>query len=694
MKNTIILTPLDTNIGLTSVSLGFVRSLERHGLKVNFLEPISTESNNGHDIDKTLEDFDSPLSLKIIEQLLSNGEEEKILEFILGYINAHTTDSDEFIVVKLIALKKNNSYISRLNNDIASSLSAKVILVTSPKNQSLKMLAEQIELEAIVYGGIANEKILGVIINHVGAPTDESGNIRIDSLNSPKKMTPDERKIDTERYKILGLIPWKKSLMTYNIKTIAEHLNAKLLTENDCHNHCVENFVIASARIEHIYSLLKPNVMIITSGDRIDILIAVSMAYLSGMHLGGIILTNGLIPEENILKLCNKAIQNGLPILSTKNDSLKTTIALHSLQTKKHLKSPSNIEATSSHVADYIDISFIESLKTSAVCKMMSPPAFRFKLIEKAKEKEKKIVLPEGDDIRILQAADFCAKKNIAKITLLGDNHAIDKLCQDHGFSLDKKIEIINPTDIAHQYVDDLVQLRKHKGLTKANAQEYLHDPIVVGMMMLEKNVVDGLVAGANTTTANVVSPALKILKTAPGASLVSSIFFMCLPQEVVVYGDCAVNQNPTSEQLADIAVQSADSAKQFDIDPKIAMISYSTGSSGGGEDVQKVRKATEIVQKKHPSILCDGPLQYDAAKSPDVAKKKAPDSKVAGKASVFIFPDLNTANTTYKAVQRTAGVLSIGPVLQGLKKPVNDLSRGATVDDIIYTIAITAIQG
>jgi phosphate acetyltransferase len=276
---------------------------------------------------------------------------------------------------------------------------------------------------------------------------------------------------------------------------------------------------------------------------------------------------------------------------------------------------------------------------------------------------------------------------------LLGNRDEILTTAQHQGVQLNDYVTIIEPESIIDQYVEDLVALRKHKGLTPVVAKEQLADPVVLATMMLANNKVDGLVSGAVNTTANTIRPALQLIKTAPEASLVSSVFFMLLPEQVLVYGDCAINPDPNAEQLADIAIQSADSAKAFGIDPRVAMISYSTGTSGHGSDVEKVRQATEIAQAKRPELLIDGPLQYDAAVMANVAKKKAPESKVAGRATVFIFPDLNTGNTTYKAVQRSADLVSIGPMLQGMNKPVNDLSRGALVEDIVYTIALTAIQ-
>lgn len=322
-----------------------------------------------------------------------------------------------------------------------------------------------------------------------------------------------------------------------------------------------------------------------------------------------------------------------------------------------------------------------------------APQKFCKFLTQKAHEANKRIVLPEGNEPRTVQAANICAEKGIATPVLLGKKEEIENVAKSLNITLNEKIEVIDPDSIRNNYVDRLVELRKSKGLTPEDALALLQDNVYLGTMMIERNEVDGLVSGAVHTTANTIRPALQVIKTAPGQSIVSSVFFMLMPDQVLVYGDCAINPKPTSEELSQIAIQSADSAKAFGIDPKVAMISYSTGTSGKGEDVDKVRDAAKLAQEKRPDLLIDGPLQYDAAIVPEVAAQKAPGSKVAGQANVFIFPDLSCGNCTYKAVQRSAGVISVGPMLQGLKRPVNDLSRGALVEDIVYTIAITAIQ-
>lgn len=323
----------------------------------------------------------------------------------------------------------------------------------------------------------------------------------------------------------------------------------------------------------------------------------------------------------------------------------------------------------------------------------MSPAQFRVNMMESARKANKRIVLPEGAEPRTVQAASICHEKGIARCVLLAPRAEVEAVAKERHITLPDSLEIIDPATLIEQYIAPMCELRKSKGLTPEQAREQLQDTVVLGTMMMAQNDVDGLVSGAVHTTANTIRPALQLIKTAPGASLVSSVFFMLLPNQVLVYGDCAVNPEPTAEQLADIAIQSADSAKAFGIPPKVAMISYSTGTSGAGPAVEKVAQATAIVREKRPDIDVDGPLQYDAATVPSVAKSKAPDSKVAGQATVLVFPDLNTGNCTYKAVQRNANVLSVGPMLQGLRKPVNDLSRGALVDDIVYTIALTAIQ-
>lgn len=336
----------------------------------------------------------------------------------------------------------------------------------------------------------------------------------------------------------------------------------------------------------------------------------------------------------------------------------------------------------------------LDTLLTSADgVSLVSAAKFRYQLMQTAIKANKRIVLPESDDIRILKAAQICAERKIARCVLLGKSEKIHQDALANGFELSQAIEIIDPDTIRDNYVEPLVKLRKHKGMTPALAKMNLQDNMVLGTMMLQLDDVDGFVAGAVTTTADTIRPALQLIKTKPEAKIVSAALFMCLPEQVLVYSDCALNPDPGVEALADIAIQTADSSSLFGIDPRVAMISYSTGNSAAGPSIEKVNLATAMVKEKRPEILIDGPLQYDAAVASDVARQKAPNSPLAGNSTVFIFPDLDAANITYKAVQRSSNILSIGPMLQGLCKPVNDLSRGALVEDIVYTIAVTAIQ-
>ena len=344
-------------------------------------------------------------------------------------------------------------------------------------------------------------------------------------------------------------------------------------------------------------------------------------------------------------------------------------------------------------ISKYLDVNWLWQFLNKPHESKLTPPVFRHHLLSLARNAQKRIVLPEGSEPRTLQAANICAERNIARCVLIGDKKEILESAAKINLELNPKIEILEPQNTIEQYVAALVEARRSKGLTSEAARNQLEDNVMLGTMMVQLGEADGLVSGAIHTTANTIRPALQIIKTSPGSKLVSSVFFVCLPDQVLVYGDCAINPNPTAEELADIAIQSAASAETFGIPARVAMLSYSTGTSGFGPDVDLIKEATNIAQQKRSDLAIDGPLQYDAAIDNAVAKLKAPNSKVAGKATVFIFPNLNAGNIAYKTVQRSTGAICIGPMLQGLNKPVNDLSRGCLVEDIVFTIALTAVQ-
>ena len=488
-------------------------------------------------------------------------------------------------------------------------------------------------------------------------------------------------------------MPWNPELTQPRSSDVCKTIGASLLNEGELTQRRVANILMGARTLRHTLAQLKPGTLLVTPSDREDLILAASMVSLGGTPLAGLLLTDGGQPCEQIQQACRIAWAGGLPVMTTAEDLTSVAIRLQQLSHQVPVDDVERVLRIMASVASQIDTQALVDALGAPHATRLSPAAFRYSLVQKAIAANQCIVLPEGNEPRTIEAAIECQKRGIARCILLGDPDEIRLLIKARGLELPEGLQILRPASLRSQYVDAMVELRKHKQLTRDCASVELEDNVVLATMMLQCSDVDGLVSGAVHTTANTIRPALQLIRTAPGAKLVSSVFFMGLPDQVLVYGDCAVNPDPSAEELADIAIQSADSAAAMGIEPRVAMISYSTGASGTGNDVEKVRQATALVKQQRSDILIDGPLQYDAATTPAVAHSKAPNSPVAGKATVLIFPDLNTGNTTYKAVQRSARVISIGPMLQGLAKPVNDLSRGASVEDIIYTIALTAIQ-
>jgi len=453
--------------------------------------------------------------------------------------------------------------------------------------------------------------------------------------------------------------------------------------------------MVAAMSLETVLSRLEEGYIVLIPGDRHEILMAVLLAHQSENFpsLAGVVLYGGFELPDSVVGLLG-GLDTGLPIITTEYDTYETVLHVTA--------SEGRMAADSQRKYDTALALFRESVNTEALLdklqvaksEVVTPLMFEYDLLERAKAADKHIVLPEGSDDRIIRAASTLLTRGVVKLTLLGDEAQIRGRANELGLSLEGA-EIIATTDepLREKFAVEYHRLREHKGVTLEQARDIVTDVSYFGTMMVHLGLADGMVSGAVNTTAHTITPSFQIIKTKPGVSVVSSVFFMCLADRVLVYGDCAVVPEPTAEQLADIASSAANTAAQFGIEPRVAMLSYSTGTSGSGEEVEKVRSATALVRESRPDLLLEGPIQYDAAAEPNVAKTKMPDSPVAGKATVFVFPDLNTGNNTYKAVQRSAGAVAIGPVLQGLKKPVNDLSRGATVRDIVNTVAITAIQ-
>ncbi len=491
-------------------------------------------------------------------------------------------------------------------------------------------------------------------------------------------------------------IPEEALLSAPSLGDLMARCNGSLVSgEESLLNREATGLVVAAMTMPNVLDRLFDGAVVITPGDRPEVVLGVLMAHLSSNfpQVAGIVLNGGFELPKQVTKLLEGSGAT-LPIVATDLGTHQTSSLLTSVRGRLTADSPRKIALALSLFAEHVDgdalLDRLEVARTDAVTPLM----FEHQLLDDAVRHRKHIVLPEGEEERILRAADILLRRGVADITLLGDPIAVNARAASVGADV-TKATLLSPMDeeLHERFAQEYHRRRKHKGIELDEARNVVSDVSYFGTMMVELGLADGMVSGAVHTTAHTIRPALEVVKTLPEVSVVSSVFFMCLENQVLVYGDCAVNPDPTAEQLADIAISSAATAAAFGIEPRVAMLSYSTGASGSGTDVEKVSKATALVKERAPELLVEGPIQYDAAIDAAVARTKLPDSQVAGRATVFIFPDLNTGNNTYKAVQRSAGAVAVGPVLQGLRKPVNDLSRGATVRDIVNTVAITAIQ-
>lgn len=701
-QHTFFIAPTEMGTGLTSITLGLIRALDQLGLKVGVCKPIASAAEDKQhraiDLITLASGIEPPkaISLQHAQKMVSAGQQDRLMEEVIA-MHRKVREAVDVVIFEGLEPDRTEPFTAKLNVEMAKTLDAEIILVTAPQSRNLKALTDHLNIAKGLFGGDKNRNLLGCIINKVNAPEKTSSPLKAnmpitdDVVHSILEGSP-YQSLENEHFKILGLIPWDASLIAPRTLDIAQYLQAKIINDEGLASARVKRISLCARTVQNMVNDLQPGTLVVTPGDRDDILLASAMAANNGVPLAGILLTSDISPDERVMGLVKPALSH-LPIMSVSTDTFQTASQLSHMSEGVKADDTERVESIMNHMAAHIDGAFLKERLQVNLQARLSPAAFRYQLVQLAQAAKKRVVLPEGEEPRTIQAAAICQQRGIAQCILLGRKEVIEQQATSLGIELPEGLIIMNPDDIRANYVAPMVELRKHKQLSPPMAEAQLEDTVVLGTMMLALDEVDGLVSGAIHTTANTIRPALQLIKTAPGAKLVSSIFFMLLPEQVMVYGDCAVNPDPTDEELADIALQSAHSAKAFGIEPKVAMISYSTGSSGTGSDVEKVRSATAIAQQKQPELILDGPLQYDAATTANVAASKAPNSKVAGQANVLIFPDLNTGNTTYKAVQRSANVVSIGPMLQGLAKPVNDLSRGALVEDIVYTIALTAIQ-
>ncbi|WP_367670733.1 phosphate acetyltransferase [Sodalis-like secondary symbiont of Drepanosiphum platanoidis] len=707
MSKIIMFIPIGSKIGFSSIILSILNKIEKENLSLKFFQPIKNEnlSKNYLDITKYLfkkksniSSIDS-FSIKYAESLLKSNKKNDLIENIVSkcYINMKNTD---LIFIKGLCFNNEYKYINKINYDIASSCNANIIFIIEINNKYYIKYKNKIKLSLEKYLKNKSNNIFGTILNKMFYVKNKNNYINFFSkknINENKCFYVDYKKL-SKKYSLpkINLIPWNNKISYPKPIDISNYLNAKIIHKGKMDNRKIKSIIYYKKNILlNIDNILKNSILIASKNCLKDLMLA-CLSEINGIKISSIILTNNFNFDKNIYKICKKSIKLGLPIFSVKINFINTLIKLKNFNISLELYNDYRLNKVINYISSYIN--FSNSLKLLINNKnkknnKLSSFLFRSYITEKSKKLNKKIILPEGEDIRIIKASSICGKNNIAHCVLMGNPKKIIKKFLKNKIEFSKNIEIINPINIQKNYISQLIKLRKDKGMTEKIAKKEIKKNIVLSTLILKKKLVDGLVSGISSSTADTLRPPLQIIKTSANTKLVSSIFFMLFPDKILIYGDCAINTNPNAEQLAEIAIQSSDSAKLFGINPKIAMISYSTKNSGFGKEVDKVYEATIIAKKKRPDLIIDGPLQYDAAISKKVAKLKAPNSPVAGKATVFIFPDLNTGNTTYKAVQRTSNIIAIGPILQGMKQPVNDLSRGASIKDIIYTIALTSIQ-
>ena len=689
MARSLLIVPAADETSLARTCLGLLRALDRVGVHVAYVKPVAQPRADGTpDRSAALVAAvttlrpPEPLSTAELERQLGEGGLDVVLDKIVAAWEPiyHRFD---VVVVEGVSSGPSKLYASALNQALARALDADVLLVGSwPSDpDGVDGLAEQFAIAAGGYTSGEQARVVGCVVH--GLPAAH----RLGAAPATEVRTA------LARYglRLIAGVPDRPELTWLRVGNLVRELKPEVLHEGDMSRRIKDVAVLAQG-IPGGIRVLDDGRLVVVPGDRHEVIMAACLAAQNGTRLAALLLSAGIRPDPRIWELTRTAF-TGLPVLLVQPDSYQTATRVRDVDPGLPPDDVDRIEGVTSNIADALNASWLQSLAGPGRPRRLTPAAFRYQLAEQARAAHALIVLPEGTEPRTLRAAVTSAHQGIARSLLLGAPDEITAQARHLGLRLPEDVTIVDPRTVAEHYVAPLAELRRHKGWTEEVAREHLADPITVGIMMLKQGEVDGLVSGALHTTAATVRPALQILGTKRGVRLVSSVFFMCLPDEVVIYGDCAINPQPGAEDLADIAISSAASARAFGIEPRVAMISFSTGTSGTGTDVDKVAEATRLVREREPGLAIDGPLQYDAAAIASVGRAKRPGSPVAGRASVFIFPDLDTGNTTYKAVQRSAQVVSIGPMLQGLAKPVNDLSRGALVEDIIYTIALTAIQ-
>ncbi|MGL1930982.1 MAG: phosphate acetyltransferase [Desulfotalea sp.] len=698
MSQNLYITATEERSGKSVIVLGVMQLLMKKVHKVAFYRPIISDTEIGDedsDISLVIDHFALDLNyedsygctLSKAYELINAGKEDQLHDLILKKYKNLEADHDFILCEGTDFRGADTSFEAEINADIAANLGAPVLLVLSGRKKSEKDMigATQLSIDAMLEKGLA---LAACIVNR--APENISYELfqKLRSKNRAFSRIP------------FYVIPENPDLSSPSIDDVKRWMDASVLYGDQHLTGLVGSYVVAAMQIGNFLDHIKQGSLIITPGDRSDILLSslASRSSSSYPDISGVVLTGGMLPHKNVIKLIEGWDGPPVPILSVETQTYETIMQLSELYGHIQASDNQRIASALGSFYEHVDSLNLTENLISTLPTQITPKMFEYALMEKAGVDKQRIVLPEGTSDRILRAADILLRRGVANLTLLGPEEEVKNRAAACGMDM-RWVEVIDPqkSNLLDDFTAEYVKLRAHKGMIEEIARDRMSDPTYFGTMMVHKGYADGMVSGAENTTAHTIRPAFEFIKTKPGVSIVSSVFLMCLKDRVLVYGDCAVNPNPNAAQLAEIAISSAATARIFGIEPKVAMLSYSTGKSGKGEDVQRIIEATEIahrlIKERELDIKLEGPIQYDAAIDPDVARTKLPNSDVAGKATVFTFPDLNTGNNTYKAVQRAAGAIAIGPILQGLNKPVNDLSRGCTVDDIVNTVAITSIQ-
>lgn len=681
MARSIYITSAEGDTGKSTIALGVVDLLTRSVTRVGIFRPVARSTDQRDYVLDLLLAHDG-VDLGYDECVGVTYEEvhadpEAALSRIVSRYHEVERQCDVVVIVGTdytdVAGPTELSYNAR----IAANLGAPVLLVVRGAGRRPEAVRSMVDV-CLVELRAHHAEPIGVVANRC----------------APQDLVTVRKAMGTELP--AWALPENQLLNAPTVRALMEAVNGRLAGgDEELLSREALDLLVGAMSAEHLLDKLTDGAVIITPGDRSDILLALLMAHAAEgfPSLAAIILNGGFYPPSPIARLVNGLGQR-LPIIRTELGTFAATSAAAETRGRLSADSQRKIDTALALFEKHVDGQTLLARLDVSRPAVVTPLMFEYELLDRARGDRRHIVLPEGSDDRILRAASTLLQRGVARLTILGSEPSIRARATELGLDI-AAATVVDPKEgpLHERFAVEYAALRKHKGMTVEHAREIVKSVSYFGTMMVQDGLADGMVSGAIHTTAHTIKPSFEIIKTVPDVSIVSSVFLMCLEDRVLVYGDCAVNPDPTAEQLADIAISSAETAVQFGIEPRVAMLSYSTGESGTGADVDKVRAATALVRERRPDLSVEGPIQYDAAVDASVAKTKMPDSTVAGRATVFIFPDLNTGNNTYKAVQRSAGAVAIGPVMQGLRKPVNDLSRGATVQDIVNTVAITAIQ-